>query len=64
MMMRSFTALHAGDGKGFVVIAPGWVRTALKLCPKARSGVSRLPPPFRSDMSALMVPFGDQKGTW
>ncbi len=27
MMMRSFAARHAGDGKGFVVIAPGWVRT-------------------------------------
>ena len=26
MMMRSFAARHAGDGKGFVVIAPGWVR--------------------------------------
>ena len=24
MMMRSFAARHAGDGKGFVVIAPGW----------------------------------------
>jgi len=24
MMMRSYAAQHAGDGKGFVVIAPGW----------------------------------------
>ena len=27
MMMRSFVAQHAGDGRGFVVIALGWVRT-------------------------------------
>ena len=27
MMMRSFAARHAGDGKGFVVVAPGWART-------------------------------------
>ena len=30
MMMRSFAAQHAGDGRGFVVIAPGWVRTDLR----------------------------------
>jgi NAD(P)-dependent dehydrogenase (short-subunit alcohol dehydrogenase family) len=30
MMMRSFAAEHAGDGRGFVVIAPGWVRTDLR----------------------------------
>ncbi len=27
MLMRSFSARHSGDGRGFVVIAPGWVRT-------------------------------------
>lgn len=27
IMMRSFAARHAEEGRGFVVIAPGWVRT-------------------------------------
>jgi NAD(P)-dependent dehydrogenase (short-subunit alcohol dehydrogenase family) len=26
-LMRSFAARHAGDGRAFVIIAPGWVRT-------------------------------------
>lgn len=29
MFMRSFAARHAGSGRALVVMAPGWVRTAL-----------------------------------
>jgi hypothetical protein len=27
--MRSYAARHAGDGRALVLMAPGWIRTAL-----------------------------------
>lgn len=38
MMMPSFAAGHAGDPRGFVIIAPGWVHTDMD-GPKAPLGV-------------------------
>ena len=37
-LMRSFAARHASDPRGFVIIAPGWVRTDMG-SPKAPLGV-------------------------
>ncbi len=51
MLMRSFAARHSGDPRTLLLMAPGWVRTALG-GPEARLGIEESIPNLANTMDA------------